>query len=81
MLLFCAILGEWLNEIEPIKILKHGRKAKSFFLYGFEYLDEIFSNYEFRTKELTITEELFKIEYIVQSEYNFLKRLHKLTIY
>ena len=31
-------IGEWLNEKEPIKTLKHGRKAKSIFLYGLEYL-------------------------------------------
>ena len=59
---WCHIVGEWLNETKPIKILKHGRKAKSLFLHGFEYLDEIFSNYEFKIKELAKVVSLFKIE-------------------
>jgi len=46
-------IGEWLNEIKPIKTLKHGRKAKSLFLYGLEYLTRILLNYEFFHKELS----------------------------
>jgi len=45
-------IGEWLNDKKPIKTLKHGRKAKSIFLYGLEYLAEILLNYEVKNKEL-----------------------------
>lgn len=37
--------GIYLNSIKPIKIKKHGRRAKSIFKYGLEYLAKIlFSN-------------------------------------
>jgi hypothetical protein len=36
--------GEWLAEQEPIKIKKHGRKAKSIFRLGLDYLCRIFLN-------------------------------------
>ena len=58
---WCYVVGEWLNEIKPIKLLKHGRRAKSFFLYGFECLDEIFSNYEVKEKELAWAMKMFYI--------------------
>jgi hypothetical protein len=53
-------IGEWLNEKKPLKALKHGRKSKSIFLYGLEYLAEIFLNYEHRTRELAFVFKKFK---------------------
>jgi hypothetical protein len=53
-------IGEWLNDKKPIKTLKHGRKAKSIFLYGLEYLAEIFLNYEHRGRELAFVFGRFK---------------------
>jgi hypothetical protein len=38
--------GTWLHEQKPISIKKHGRKAKSIFRYGFDYLRHIFLNLE-----------------------------------
>jgi hypothetical protein len=38
--------GEWLSQHNPIKIKKHGRKAKSVFRCGFDYLRRIFLNLE-----------------------------------
>ena len=52
-------IGEWLNEIEPIKTLKHGRKAKSIFLYGLEYLARIFLNSDYFSQELKFIFSLF----------------------
>jgi hypothetical protein len=40
-----VVIGNILNEQNPIKILKHGRKAQSIFLLGLEYLSEIFLNH------------------------------------
>jgi len=43
-------IGIYLNELNPIKIKKHGRKAKSVFKYRLTYLSKVlFSNdiYEF----------------------------------
>jgi hypothetical protein len=37
--------GIYLNKIRPIKIKKHGRRAKSLFKYGLTYLAKVlFSN-------------------------------------
>jgi hypothetical protein len=38
--------GQWLHEIKPLKLKKHGRKAKSLFRYGFDYLPRIVLNLE-----------------------------------
>lgn len=50
-------LGEWLNDKKPIKTLKHGRQAITIFLYGLEYLSEIFLNLETRRDELAFVFE------------------------
>jgi Transposase DDE domain len=45
--------GEWLAEQKPIKIKNHGRKAKSIFRLGLDYLSRIFLNLNyFETKSL-----------------------------
>lgn len=36
--LCCLRVGVWWNELKPIKVLKHGRKAVSFVRYGSEQL-------------------------------------------
>ncbi|MGK7899135.1 MAG: IS4 family transposase [Xenococcus sp. (in: cyanobacteria)] len=38
--------GQWLSQQKPIQIKKHGRKAKSVFRYGFDYLRRILLNLE-----------------------------------
>jgi hypothetical protein len=38
--------GEWLSQHNPIKIKKHGRKAKSIFRFGLDHLRHIFLNLE-----------------------------------
>ena len=38
--------GQWLSESKPIAIKQHGRKAKSVFRYGFDYLRRILFNLE-----------------------------------
>jgi len=53
-------IGEWLSDKKPIKTLKHGRKAKSIFLYGLEYLAEVFLNYEHRSRELAFVFRKFE---------------------
>ena len=42
----CHILGIWRNEIEPIKIKRHQRKAKSLFRYGLDFLRRLLFNPE-----------------------------------
>ena len=43
---FCwaHITSEWLHELKPIKIKKHGRNAISLFRYGFDHLRNILLN-------------------------------------
>jgi len=45
---FCwaHIVGEWLADLKPIKIKKHGRLAKSIFRLGFDKLRRVFTNFE-----------------------------------
>ena len=40
------IVGEWLAQIKPIKVKKHGRLAKSIFRLGFDKLRRVFTNFE-----------------------------------
>lgn len=37
----CHIAGIWQNELKPIELKKHTRKAKSLFRYGMDYLRQI----------------------------------------
>ncbi|NEP67496.1 MULTISPECIES: IS4 family transposase [Moorena] len=37
--------GQWLSQCQPITIKKHGRKAKSIFRCGFDYLRRLFFNF------------------------------------
>jgi len=43
---FCwaHVIGEWLTRQQPLKIKKHGRKARSIFRYGFDHLRRILCN-------------------------------------
>ena len=63
---WCVLLWLYLNESLPIKLMKLGRKLKSIFKYGFEYLtcfikklleDKIYNILEFNdvTKFLSCT--------------------------
>jgi hypothetical protein len=47
--------GEWLAQQQPIGFNKHGRKAKSLFRSGFDYLRRIFLNLEQYTDEFSQT--------------------------
>ena len=51
-------IGEWLNEKEPIKTLKHGRKAKSIFL-----------NSEYFSKELKLIFHFFHFKNLKIGDY------------
>lgn len=52
-LAFCWSLktGEWLHQIKPIKLKKHGRFAKSIFRYGFDHLRSIVSDLDLKQGE------------------------------
>lgn len=43
-LTLCVIAGHIKNQIQPIKIKKHGRPVYSIFTYGFDFLKDYFSN-------------------------------------
>lgn len=38
---WAILMGQWLHEKTPLKIKKHGRKAKSIFRYGLDNLRSI----------------------------------------
>ena len=42
-LAYCWVkkIGEWLTQIKPLKIKKHGRLEQSLFRYGFDFLREV----------------------------------------
>jgi hypothetical protein len=43
---WCYKIGICLHQINPIKIKKHGRKAKSIFKYGLTFLANVIQNLE-----------------------------------
>lgn len=43
--------GQWLHQHQPIKVKKHGRKAKSIFRYGLDYLRSIFTDLDLKQSE------------------------------
>ena len=43
--------GEWLNQLNPIKVKKHGRLAKSIFRYGLDYLRSIVTDLDLKQNE------------------------------
>ena len=45
------LTGEWLHQLKPLTIKKHGRKAKSLFRYGLDYLRNIVLNLEQKMDE------------------------------
>jgi Transposase DDE domain len=49
---FCwaVAVGEWLTRHQPLRVKKHGRKCKSLFRHGLDYLRRILCNLESRTK-------------------------------
>jgi hypothetical protein len=50
-LCWAFLVGEWLNELKPLTIKKHGRRAKSIFRYGFDHLRNIVLNFEHKAIE------------------------------
>ncbi|NJM64785.1 MAG: IS4 family transposase [Leptolyngbyaceae cyanobacterium CRU_2_3] len=45
------LTGEWLHRLKPLTLKKHGRRAKSLFRYGFDYLRNIVLNLERKMDE------------------------------
>ena len=43
-----AVKREWLNQLNPIKVKKHGRKQTSIFRYGLDYLRSIFTDLDLK---------------------------------
>ena len=63
---WCVLIGLWYDETVPIKLMKLGRKRKSIFRYGFDYLTsfikklldgKVYNDFEFNevTKILSCT--------------------------
>jgi len=50
-LCWVILTGEWLQEVKPLSIKKHGRRAKSIFRYGFDHLRHIVLNLEEKTND------------------------------
>jgi hypothetical protein len=45
-LCWAILTGEWLHQLKPLTIKKHGRRAKSIFRYGLDHLRNIVLNLE-----------------------------------
>lgn len=48
--IWSVLIGIWLNNTIPIKIKKHGRKAKSYFKCGYNYLIHLIENIQHKHK-------------------------------
>ena len=55
----CHVLGIWQNEIEPIKIKRHQRRAKSLFRYGLDFLRKLL--FDPKTMAIKIEEIIDKL--------------------
>ena len=43
---WCYLVGNFIHEnIKPIKVLKHGRRAVSLFKYGLDYISQCLMNH------------------------------------
>jgi hypothetical protein len=43
--------GQWLHQLKPLTLKKHGRRAKSIFRYGFDHLRNMVFNLEQKMEE------------------------------
>ncbi len=50
-LCWAMLTGEWLHQIKPLTLKKHGRRAKSMFRYGFDHIRTIVLNLEQKANE------------------------------
>jgi len=50
-LCWAILVGEWLHQLKPLTVKKHGRKAKSIFRYGLDHLRNILLNLEQKMSE------------------------------
>jgi hypothetical protein len=50
-LCWVVLTGEWLHQLKPLAVKKHGRRAKSIFRYGFDHLRNIVLNLEQKMDE------------------------------
>lgn len=48
---WAILIGEWLHEQIPLKIKKHGRRAKSIFRYGLDYLRSLLLDLDLKHRE------------------------------
>ncbi len=55
--------GQWLHQHQPIKVKKHGRKAKSIFRYGLDYLRSIFTDLDLKQSEFLDSLKLLSCTY------------------
>ena len=56
---WCYHIGIERAKIKPIKILKHGYKEKSYFMYGLEFLSSLFSNLIYNAKKIKTVFDFF----------------------
>jgi Transposase DDE domain len=45
-LCWVILTGQWLHQLNPLRVKNHGRRAKSIFRYGFDHLRNIVLNLE-----------------------------------
>jgi hypothetical protein len=48
------LTGEWLHQLKPLTIKKHGRRSKSIFHYGFDHLRNIVLNLDQKMNDFWI---------------------------
>jgi len=56
---WCYHIGIQRAKVKPIKVLKHGFKEKSYFMYGVELLSALFTNSSYNAKKIKIVFDFF----------------------
>lgn len=55
---WCYRIGEWQNEVKPIKLKKHGYKTNSFFRCGLDFIRELLLNFKHACKKFIFCMQL-----------------------
>lgn len=57
-LCWAVLTGQWLHQLQPLPVKKHGRRAKSLFRYGLDHLRTVLFNLEYRQDDFLVLLQL-----------------------
>ena len=70
---WCHLTGQWCHAQTPIKIKKHGRKEKSLFRYGLDFLREVLLDLTEKSREFKIITSILIKAFTIPNYTNMLE--------